>query len=347
MASARNMMKRGTRSDLQGGNHLKMAVLGDVGAGKTSLLRRFVTNTFEKRYESTSGCMMHTSSVRYEGETITMDLWDTPGGHSFATLAEGFHPSPVQNAHGVLIIYDMTSTKSLNAAKRTATAMAKHGLGKKYRCQTLLVGTKVDQLSESKHAAATKRAAAFAKERRLIAAEVSCSTGHNTMPILAAIVEMCIEEQRRHGLRRPEGSAEAPQPEPAPAPAPRTPQAPAVPPELAVPVWLEARGLGEYAEAFVHEGYEGPACVDELRMLEPPQLQALCGALMQKLQRAAIERQRLQAQAAVLANGPAAGATESAIEALRAATAPGTAEEVRPGFARVFVLGLLALGWRR
>ena len=89
---------------------IKVCVVGEKGAGKTALLRRCLTGSFTKRYEPTLTCEKHATAIRYEGrrEPLALELWDSPGGLGWQSLADGFRPSPTSNAHAAIICYDMT-----------------------------------------------------------------------------------------------------------------------------------------------------------------------------------------------------------------------------------------------
>ncbi|MFX0133008.1 MAG: Rab family GTPase [Candidatus Hodarchaeota archaeon] len=81
----------------------KIVVVGDSAVGKTSLIKRYTINTFEKDYISTLG--MHFS--RYEemlsGIMVELFLWDLAGQESFATLRERFY----KGSSGAIIVFSL------------------------------------------------------------------------------------------------------------------------------------------------------------------------------------------------------------------------------------------------
>lgn len=64
----------------KGNFSFKMIITGDFAVGKTSLLRRFVDNTFEEQYQSTIGVDISQKVVELsEGTSIDFIIWDVGG----------------------------------------------------------------------------------------------------------------------------------------------------------------------------------------------------------------------------------------------------------------------------
>lgn len=52
----------------------KVLVIGDVGAGKTSVVNRIVYNSFTEKYKSTIGCEFGIKSIDINGEKVRIQL---------------------------------------------------------------------------------------------------------------------------------------------------------------------------------------------------------------------------------------------------------------------------------
>ncbi len=66
----------------------KCVVLGDKGAGKTSLVLRFVEGRFAQNQQSTIGAFFLIKSlVLSNGKVIKIQLWDTAGQERFRAIA--------------------------------------------------------------------------------------------------------------------------------------------------------------------------------------------------------------------------------------------------------------------
>jgi len=93
----------------------KVCLVGDIGVGKTSLIRRFVLDTFDDRYIATIGTKVTKKSVPcvWRGDEALMDLviWDIMGEKGFRQLLK---ESYFEGAHGILGVCDLTRRDTLS-----------------------------------------------------------------------------------------------------------------------------------------------------------------------------------------------------------------------------------------
>jgi len=100
----------------------KIMLLGEIGVGKTSIVRRLVLDRFEADYKATIG----TDIYRYEvlpspGKApFHFIVWDTDG--SFGESI--FRSVHVKEAHAALIVGDLTRRATLDNAWKLATGFA-------------------------------------------------------------------------------------------------------------------------------------------------------------------------------------------------------------------------------
>lgn len=66
---------------------VKVVLLGDTGVGKSSLVLRFVTNSFKPYSESTIGASFMSKLVMVNGKQIKFQIWDTAGQEKYKSLA--------------------------------------------------------------------------------------------------------------------------------------------------------------------------------------------------------------------------------------------------------------------
>ncbi len=85
----------------------KICLLGRLAVGKTSLVRRFVENVFDERYQTTVGVSIHTKTLNINAQTIKLIIWDIAG---FEQVAH--YQQYLRGSHGVLWVADGTEPAS-------------------------------------------------------------------------------------------------------------------------------------------------------------------------------------------------------------------------------------------
>jgi small GTP-binding protein len=87
----------------------KICLVGDVAVGKTSLIKRFVLESFDDRYVATVGTKVtkKTVATNWKGVPATVDLmvWDIMGEKGFRSLLRDAY---FEGAHGILAVCDLT-----------------------------------------------------------------------------------------------------------------------------------------------------------------------------------------------------------------------------------------------
>ncbi|AAS54747.1 AGR257Cp [Eremothecium gossypii ATCC 10895] len=86
----------------------KIVFLGEQGVGKTSLITRFMYDTFDDHYQATIGIDFLSKTVYLDDRTIRLQLWDTAGQERFRSLI----PSYIRDSHVAIVVYDITNKKS-------------------------------------------------------------------------------------------------------------------------------------------------------------------------------------------------------------------------------------------
>lgn len=57
----------------------KVLVIGDLGVGKTSIIRRYVHQTYSNNYRATIGVDFALKVLNWDTETVRLQLWDIAG----------------------------------------------------------------------------------------------------------------------------------------------------------------------------------------------------------------------------------------------------------------------------
>ena len=95
--------------------HLKCVLLGETAVGKSSLINRFVSNTFKNDFKSTMVGYCSSKEINFEkyDRKINFEIWDTAGQEKYRALAKIFY----QDSKVTLLIYDITRKDSFEALK--------------------------------------------------------------------------------------------------------------------------------------------------------------------------------------------------------------------------------------
>ena len=85
---------------------LKLAILGDPAVGKTSLIDKYITNSFRENYQPTLGVNIVSKEVRIEeiNAKVRLLLWDIAGQDKYELTRQSFF----QGCVGALLVYDIT-----------------------------------------------------------------------------------------------------------------------------------------------------------------------------------------------------------------------------------------------
>ncbi len=89
---------------------LKLTVLGDPAVGKTSLINKYITDSFTENYSPTLGVNILTKDIRFEENQseIRLLLWDLAGQEKYELTRKMFF----QGCAGALLVYDMTQNST-------------------------------------------------------------------------------------------------------------------------------------------------------------------------------------------------------------------------------------------
>ena len=145
----------------------KVVICGDHGVGKTSLLRRFVENKFDKDYLTTLGAnILSKEYVTPKGNIIELMLWDVAGQVVFKNARAKFY----QGAEGAVVVYDVTRPTSLSNLYEWLVELQGTPLK-----SMICVGNKVDL----EKAVSTEEGKKFADEQNMHFIETSALSNTN------------------------------------------------------------------------------------------------------------------------------------------------------------------------
>eukprot|EP01118_Nematostelium_gracile_P019145 TRINITY_DN875_c0_g1_i1.p1 TRINITY_DN875_c0_g1~~TRINITY_DN875_c0_g1_i1.p1 ORF type:complete len:216 (+),score=57.43 TRINITY_DN875_c0_g1_i1:124-771(+) len=105
-----------TESDDGVTEHLfKILVVGDIGTGKTSIIKRYVHNIFSMHYKSTIGVEFALKVINWDPKTeIRLQLWDIAGQERFGNMTRVYYKEAV----GAIVVFDVTRVATFEAAAK-------------------------------------------------------------------------------------------------------------------------------------------------------------------------------------------------------------------------------------
>lgn len=160
--------------------HLQLVFLGEQSVGKTSLITRFMYDTFDNTYQATIGIDFLSKTMYLEDRTVRLQLWDTAGQERFRSLI----PSYIRDSSVAVVVYDITNRASFqNTSKWVDDVRAERGND----VIIVLVGNKTDL--NDKRQVTTEEAEKRAQEFNVMFIETSAKAGHNVKTLFKKIAQ--------------------------------------------------------------------------------------------------------------------------------------------------------------
>ncbi len=171
----------------------KLMVIGEGAVGKTTLVNRYVTGTFEKDYKTTIGSqfavkLTHISPPESEYSTgIKIQAWDVAGQARFKAVRKMYY----SGAAGVILVFDVTRRRSFTEMSKWVQE-ADESIGT--RVPALIVGNKTDLPDRAVPSDEAKR---WAEDNGFMYMESSAKTGDGVADMFTVLAESMWNEARR------------------------------------------------------------------------------------------------------------------------------------------------------
>ena len=154
----------------------KIIFVGDAGVGKTSLIARIIDNPFNENYEMSIGVDFCSKNIRYRGQNIKLQIWDSAGQEKY----KGLIPSYVRNSALVFVVYDVGSKVSFDNLTNWINFIKSIE-----KTNLILCGNKIDLATREVNPEA---ASELAKKEGIPFYEVSAKTNENVKKMFFSAV---------------------------------------------------------------------------------------------------------------------------------------------------------------
>ncbi|XP_008288176.1 ras-related protein Rab-6A isoform X1 [Stegastes partitus] len=156
----------------------KLVFLGEQSVGKTSLITRFMYDSFDNTYQATIGIDFLSKTMYLEDRTIRLQLWDTAGQERFRSLI----PSYIRDSAAAVVVYDITN---VNSFQQTTKWIDDVRTERGSDVIIMLVGNKTDLAD--KRQVSIEEGERKAKELNVMFIETSAKAGYNVKQLFRRV----------------------------------------------------------------------------------------------------------------------------------------------------------------
>ncbi|OZJ05312.1 Ras-related protein Rab-18 [Bifiguratus adelaidae] len=165
---------------------LKLLLIGNSNVGKSSLLLRFIDDTWlpQDEVSATIGVDFKVKMFDVDGKKYKLTIWDTAGQERFRTLTSSYY----RGAQGVILVYDVANRETFDALGNWFTELNTY-------CSSpdvvkMIVGNKADK--ESARVVSKAEGEALATELNTLFVECSAKTRQNVKNVFDGLVRKII-----------------------------------------------------------------------------------------------------------------------------------------------------------
>ncbi|CAF0891780.1 unnamed protein product [Didymodactylos carnosus] len=168
--------------------HFKILIIGESSVGKSSLMTRFVDQTFQSTFIPTVGVDFKVRTLIVDDYQCKVQIWDTAGQERFRVITTTYY----RDASGVLIVYDVTNGDTFSKVRRWIDEINKH-------CDEtiakVLVGNKDDSDVSSNKVVLTEDAQQYSKHMDLAFYETSARDNKNVDKAFYEVTRLALKNR--------------------------------------------------------------------------------------------------------------------------------------------------------
>jgi Ras-related protein Rab-6A len=172
----------------------KLVFLGSQNVGKSSVISRYVYDSFETESNPTIGVDFVVKSVFYGDNTYKIHFWDTAGQEKFKSLI----PSYIKDCQIAVLVYDITNRKSFEDISTWYESIRNE------RGDDIIVGLLANKIDLKDRVVSSEEGLRKAEAINALYLECSAKTGENLQVFFKMLLETVIkeaeEEVNRNGI---------------------------------------------------------------------------------------------------------------------------------------------------
>ena len=162
----------------------KVLLVGNSDVGKSSLILRYVDQIWNDVFVPTIGVDFKVKSLEIENKSIKLQIWDTAGQERFRNVISSYF----KGAHGILLIFDITSRDSFKELENWLAEVEKNA---STQILKILIGNKCDL--EEEREISKDEGEAFAMRNGMQYIETSAKINTNVNEAFEALSKIMIE----------------------------------------------------------------------------------------------------------------------------------------------------------
>ena len=148
----------------------KLILIGNSGVGKSSIIQRYMKQTFEESYKCTIGVDFLMKTLEINNKTVKLQLWDTAGQEKYKSMVASYY----RGANVALVVFDLTNHSSFDSLPLWIENYYKNGPEQK---NIILIGNKNDLVEERQ--VTKEEAELFSETNNMMYFETSAKEGDN------------------------------------------------------------------------------------------------------------------------------------------------------------------------
>ena len=161
----------------------KLVFLGDQSVGKSSIISRYVFDTFDPASNPTIGVDFVVKSIYSGDNTYKFHFWDTAGQERFKTLI----PSYIKDCQIAILVYDVSNRKSFDSIESWWENIRSE------RGDDFVLGLLANKVDCEKREVSTEEGFKKAEKMNALFQECSAKTGENLNSFFKIVLETLIK----------------------------------------------------------------------------------------------------------------------------------------------------------